>query len=65
MIHDSIYREAAIKLYEWMDNLKSANGEWAVHPQAFLPADVCCDTAGKYRFQDGMAKIIKDVLEKR
>ncbi|MDD4081829.1 MAG: hypothetical protein PHD05_00445 [Sphaerochaetaceae bacterium] len=63
MDKDSIYYKIAIKLFDWMSSLKSPDEEWVVHPQEFLPANVCCDVVGMYRFQTGMAQIIKDVIE--
>ena len=50
----------AEKLYDWMNTLDSPKGEWVVDSRAFLPANVCCDFAGRARFIKGLAKVLME-----
>ena len=56
-------KEFAKKIHNWMQNLKNQNGEWAVHPKEFLPADVCCDYAGKTHFINELTNLIAQAKE--
>ena len=42
-------------IYDWMRNLE---GEWVVHKNSFLPANVLCDYAGKARLIKELSNII-------
>ena len=49
-------KKLAEEIYKWMSGLK---GPWTVHENEFLPANVCCDFAGKARFINELVKVIE------
>jgi hypothetical protein len=52
-------------LYNYMaDDLNRNDEAWIVHPNQFLPANVCCDYIGMQRFKNMLRDIIVNGLKK-
>jgi len=52
---DEMPRRIAVAVYDAIQGLK---GPWSVHPNQFLPAEVCCDYGG----QMNLLKIMEDAI---
>jgi hypothetical protein len=56
-------RHIADATYAKLESFKSDEPIWQHDPHAFLPANVCCDYAGKMRLINSMVSEIKKILD--
>ncbi len=63
-IMPELSQEIAEKIYNWMNNLSSPDGNWVVDSHEFLPANVTVDWAGRCQFINGMAKLIEKGMDR-